>query len=60
MNVNLKKISIKKPHVKISTPHYIAVERIIKETDLPTGVGTIFLNPNFAITGNATFSEIGG
>lgn len=60
MNVNLKKISIEKPHVKISTPHYIAVEKIIEETDIPAGISALLINQIPVIIGNFTFSEIGG
>lgn len=59
MNVNLKKISIEKPHVKISTPHYIAVEKIVDES-IPAGVSVLLINPIPVIIGNFTFSEIGG
>lgn len=59
MNVNLKKISIKKPHVKISTPHYIAVEKIVDES-IPAGVSALLINQIPVIIGNFTFSEIGG
>lgn len=60
MNVNLKKISIEKPHVKISTPYYIAVEKIIEETDIPAGISALLINQIPVIIGNFIFSEIGG
>lgn len=59
MNVNLKKISIKKPHVKISTPNYIAVEKIVDES-IPAGVSALLINQIPVIIGNFIFSEIGG